>query len=278
MAAARSAHSGASTRHGRRDAVLSPAWTLLAVPAISLVLAWLFFSPWMPRAALAGLREASAGWLQPTLVCAGLAGIVQLALLFGPARQRGHDVGWRIAALPGALLAGIGLWLLMQAPALLQGPEAWQRAAPWRDGLGVALGPLLAQLAATAWVEETVFRGWLWPQLSARLSAHVMPGAASILAAGVSQAVFALLHLPALLSGDAPVVGTLAVLFATGLVFVALYAATGNLLVAVAVHALGNAPTPLLQPPAGAPAPTMLLLAGTLALVIAAALRRRMRR
>jgi uncharacterized protein len=276
MAAARSAPFDAVTPRGRSPR--SPAWTLLAVPAVSLALAWLFFSPWMPREALAALQDASAGWLQPTLIGAGFAGLVQFALLFGPARQRGRDVGWRVSVLPGALLAGVVLWLLMQAPALLAGPAAWQTAPAWREGLGVALGPLLAQLAATALVEETVFRGWLWPQLSARLAAHVVPGVASILAAVASQAVFALLHLPALMAGDAPVVGTLVVLFATGLVFVAVYAATGNLFVAVVVHALGNAPTPLLQPPGGAPAPTMLLLAGTLALVVVAVLRRRMRR
>lgn len=250
---------------------------LATVPAVSLGLALLFVSPWLPRDALSALRTASAGWVQPTLVCAGIAGLVQLALLFGPGRQAPRDVGWRASQVPVALCAGLALWLLMQAPALLalaQGhPPAWQPG--WSQGAGGALGPLVAQLAATALVEETVFRGWLWPQLASRLASHLMPRAASLLAAGVSQAVFALLHLPVLLAGDGAVAGTLLVLFATGLVFVGVYAATGNLFVAVVVHALGNAPTLLLAPPPGAPAPTMLLLAGTLAIVAVAAVRRR---
>lgn len=263
-------------RRGPRAGVSrSPAWTLAAVPLVSLALAALFVSPWMPREALTALRDASGGWVQPTLVAAGLAGLVQLTLLFGPGGQRPGDVGWRPRLLLPAAFAGLVLWLLMQAPALLALREgATLRLAPaWQAGIGHALGPLLAQLAATALVEETVFRGWLWPQLSARLSAHVMPGAATLLAAVLSQAVFALLHLPMLLGGEGPVAGTIVLLFVTGLVFVAVYAATGNLFVAVAVHALGNAPTLLASPSHAGPAPTMILLAGTLVLVGACAVR-----
>ena len=88
---------------------------------------------------------------------------------------------------------------------------------------------------------------------------------------------FALLHLPIRLSQGASsgeLVATVLGLMLVGLVFVAVYAATGNLFVAVAVHALGNAPTLLLAPQG---APTMWLLGGTLALVAAAAWRRRHR-
>jgi membrane protease YdiL (CAAX protease family) len=242
--------------------LLSPAWTLALVPAVSLALALLFASPWLPR---------------DGLVCAGIAALLQYAVLLGPARQRARDVGWRAQDLAPAALAGVALWSLMHAPALASwlGGVSPQVAPPWSGPLGGALGPLLAQLAATALVEETVFRGWLWPQLAARLSAHVVPRFASVLAAVMSQAAFALLHLPVLLSGDGAVVPSLLVLFATGLVFVGVYAATGNLWLAVAVHALGNAPTLLLAPPPDAPAPTMLLLAGTLAIAAVAWLRRR---
>lgn len=255
-------------------------WTLLAVPAIALGLALLFASPWLPRDALDALREASGGWLQPTLICAGLAGIVQMALLLGPARQAPRDIGWRTSAVLPALLVGLVLWLVMQVPALaaLLDGRAPPIAPAWRAGAGRALGPLLAQLAATALVEETMFRGWLWPQVTLRLSAHLTPRVAAVTAALVSQAAFALMHVPVLLAGDMPVAGTLLALFATGLVFVGVYAATGNLLVAVVIHALGNAPTLLFAPGATGPAPTMLLLAGTLALVAIAVLRRRLRR
>lgn len=264
----------------RAGSTRSPAWTLLAVPAVSTGLAALVASPWLPREALGALREASGGWLQPTLVCAGLAGLVQIALLVGPARQRPGDVGWRLRDLPPAIALGLALWLLMQAPALA---SIAQGGAPrmlpvWAGPAGLALGPLLAQLATTALLEETLFRGWLWPQLASRLSAHLVPSASALAAAVLSQAAFALLHLPMLLAGDGAVVGSLRVLFATGLVFVVVYASTGNLFVAVVIHALGNAPTLLWAPPPHAPAPTMLLLAGTVAVIALACARRVARR
>ena len=74
--------------------------------------------------------------------------------------------------------------------------------------------------------------------------------------------------------GFVPLDDRLLGLFLAGLVFLAVYAATRNLFVAVAVHALGNAPTLAFEPQG---APTLWLLGGTLALVAAAAWTRRRR-
>src|SRR5690606_20865686 len=141
-------------------------------------------------------------------------------------------------------------------------------------------GPLLAQLLGTALVEETVFHGWLWPQSVAWLRRAVPAPVAAVAGLLGSQALFALLHLPALLAagaGTEAIAGSLLMLFVVGLVFVLVYAATGNLFIAIGAHALGNAPT-LLFAPQG-PAPTLVLLAGVLAVAaIGAGWRRRARR
>jgi membrane protease YdiL (CAAX protease family) len=110
-----------------------------------------------------------------------------------------------------------------------------------------------------------VFRGFLWPQLSARLGGG---RCGAWLGALLSQAAFAALHVPILLhNGVAPgeLAGPLLGLFLSGLVLLTVYAATGNLFIAVGIHALGNAPTLLFQPQ-GLP-PSVWLLGGTLVLI-----------
>lgn len=239
-------------------------------------------SSWFPRAGLDQLKQATAGWVQPTLVGSLAAALVAYALVFGPGRQRAGDVGWRTAAIAPALLVTALLWLAMQlAGWLAVGFGNWPGLhRNWLAGAGVALGPLIAQLCATALFEETLFRGWLWPQLGLRLRGWVSPWLAVALALLLSQALFALLHLPGLLHagiGGNALGAALLMLFVSGLVLALVYAATGNLFIAVGVHALGNAPMPLFAGMDRGLANNV-LLAGALVVAIAAALLRRKRR
>ncbi|WP_154659421.1 CPBP family intramembrane glutamic endopeptidase [Arenimonas composti] len=229
----------------------SPVWVLVAVGLWVAAAVAFVLSPWFPQAKLGGVAEASGGWLSATVLAALATAVVAYALVFGPGRQRPGDVGWRGGALVPALAVTLGLWLAMQF-ALWITAETGASAAlhpAWAAGAAAALAPLLAQVVATALFEETVFRGWLWPQLALRLRAWLSPWLAAGLAMVLSQAVFALLHLPGLLQagldGQALDVALL-MLFLSGLVLALVYAATGNLFIAVGAHALGNAPTPLL--------------------------------
>ncbi|GGA68921.1 hypothetical protein GCM10011521_03950 [Arenimonas soli] len=254
-----------------RTALISPApafawlaaWTVLAM-------LW-FVSPAFPMQPLADLQAATGGWLSITLLASGSIGLVQLAILRWPGHQSLAALGWRARDLPPALLLTALLWLLVQGGTLLGAQLA---DAPlvahgaWAKGLGFALGPLLAQLLGTALMEETVFRGYLWPQLKARLGGGRR---GALVAALLSQALFGLMHVPILAyRGAAPSEIAMAVLglFLIGLVFVLLYAATRNLFVVVGVHALGNAPTLLFEPQG--PGPTMWLLMGSLAVAAVA--------
>ncbi|AKC87947.1 CPBP family intramembrane glutamic endopeptidase [Pseudoxanthomonas suwonensis] len=233
-----------------------------------------FASPAFPLAWLRQWQLASGGWVSVTLMASVLLGGLQLLVIFGPGRQRPGDVGWRRRALGPALLATVGLWAAMQLASVA---AAWssgttlQPAAAWSTGLGVALGPLLAQLLGTALMEETVFRGYLWPQLARRLADGGAGRHAPWIGLVASQLLFGLLHVPLQLqagAGSEAIVGMVLMLFVVGVVFALLYAATRNLFVAVGAHALGNAPTPLFEPQG--PAPTMVLLAGVTALGIGA--------
>ena len=260
--------------HPRADAA-TPALALWLLAGWTVGSALWFVSSAFPMAPLVALQQASGGWLSVTLVASMGIGLVQLAILAGPGRRTPASFGWRWRDLPAGLAAGVLLWGLMHGPMLggwVAGAGPLEMHPAWATGLGIALGPLLAQLLGTALVEETVFRGFLWPEFVRRLGGGRR---GAWIGAIASQAVFALLHLPIRLSQGASggeLVATVLGLMLVGLVFVVVYAATGNLFVAVAVHALGNAPTLLLAPQG---APTMWLLGGTLALVAAAAPRRR---
>lgn len=226
-----------------------------------------FVSSWFPLAPLVALQHASGGWISVTLVASAGIGLVQLAIVFGPGRRAPAELGWRWRDVPAGIGAGVLLWALMQVPAVvawLGGTGSPGIHPAWSAGLGIALGPLLAQVLGTALMEETAFRGFLWREFARRFGGRRRGAWAGAI---VSQAAFALLHVPVRLSQGATLAELAPMvlgLFAVGLVFVAVYAATGNLFVAVAVHALGNAPTLVLAPHG---APTMWLLGGTLVLI-----------
>lgn len=254
----------------------SPVIALVLLAIVTVAAALWFVSPGFPRSDLAALQRLSSGWISVTLVASGTFGVMQLAVILGLGGQRLEALGWRRDALWPALLATALLWALMQSGTVV---AAWASGiAPvldeaWHGSMGNALGPLLAQLLGTALMEETVFRGYLWPQLSAWLGGGRR---GAWLGAFASQLAFALLHIPILLyqgAGVGEVAGMMLMLFLTGLVFVLIYAATRNLFIAVGVHALGNAPTLIFEPQG--PAPTMLLLAGALAIACGLWVRRR---
>lgn len=260
----------------------SPAWAVVLVLVWTTVVTLWFASPFFPLQALRNVEVATGGWLSVTLVASAGFGLVQLAVLFGPGRQSAADVGWRMGALLPALVATVLLWALMQVSTVIAAYSSGGPPVPatsWTRGAGVALGPLLAQLLGTALMEETVMRGYLWPQVSQRLQRHLGERSAWIAGLVVSQALFAALHIPGLLhrgSEPAALMGPLLMLLFVGLVFALVYAFTDNLFLAVGAHALGNAPT-LLFVPQG-PAPTLVMLAGLLVITVLMGWNRRRRR
>jgi membrane protease YdiL (CAAX protease family) len=111
------------------------------------------------------------------------------------------------------------------------------------------LGLLAAQLFGNALYEEILFRAVLLDQLVLKLRDCQW---GFLLALVGSQTIFAVLHVPnRLLQGYtfAGMAEGLGLLFLVGLLFALVYHRTGNLLIAVGVHAVNNAPTMLVATP-----------------------------
>ena len=132
------------------------------------------------------------------------------------------------------------------------------------------IGGILGQLFGNALAEETVFRGFFFPQFYYKFGKRLGRVRALVTAALVSQVAFALLHLPNRLFvkgvPSSELLGDQVQLVVMGLVFLAIYVVTRNLFVAVGIHALANDPAPLIQASDGTVASVWLAL--TLALVV----------
>lgn len=198
-----------------------------------------------------------SGWaLHPDLLFAAalfLVGLVGVVFLLG--RLRPVDVGIRLRQVLPALMVTAVLWALTQlvlVAAAVAGGDGLALHAGWRTpGVVPTLGFTVAMLVGMAVYEEVAFRGYLFPQLYLKFRGTA--GVRIALAAVVSSLLFALVHIPTrLLNAQVPVEALLpqmAVLTAAGLFGAALYLRTRNLFVVVGVHALVNAPTPLVASP-----------------------------
>lgn len=204
---------------------------------------------------LRSLCTTSRGYLHPTLLVNMLAAY---ASIFWVIRAGGHvpfaQIGWRREMLRAGILAtlclfaGTNLFLLARewfSGHGVHGNPAWSEARR-----GAAAGYLLAQLFGNALVEESVFRGFLLPQLFRRWRERLAAPLALAAAVVVSQVAFALAHIPArLASGVAPADLSLPLLSIAcwGVCFALIYLHTGNLFLVMGFHALLNAPSILIE-------------------------------
>ena len=234
----------------RRAARTVLAAALLAYVALNHLIVFELF----PRGTLGVLMQISAGLINATLLGNALLliGVMWLvACRIGGLSAA--DLGLRGRDVPAAICVLVATWLLANAAQLIAGwvmqqPFAWN--ARWLAPPPLRLpGELVGQLFGNALFEELLFRGLLFHQLLLRLRDGGRSRLQSlVIALLVSQAVFALAHVPLLMASGADAAqlpAQLAPLFVLGALLALLYARTGNLLVVVAVHAVSNAPTSL---------------------------------
>jgi membrane protease YdiL (CAAX protease family) len=115
------------------------------------------------------------------------------------------------------------------------------------------LGLLLAQVLGNALFEEVGYRGFLLRQFELRLGWVTGRRRRLAVAAALSLALFALMHVPNRLSAGfagADLATSVLIALALGVLLTLLYLRTGNLLLVVGVHALINTPTLLVASPA----------------------------
>jgi CAAX amino terminal protease family. len=218
--------------------------------AIGLVFVFILF----PSGVLKLLLAPTYGLVTATLVAnlIFLAVVVSFVLSFlGGLRL--SDFGLHSRDVPIALVLTISVWIVVNT---IEG--AWQIAAngavswdgAWqRLGVTAAIGAFVAQLFGNALYEEIFFRGVLLRQIYWRLGPETMDLQKFknlAIALAISQCLFALIHLPILLSGGASLIAALAhlpAIFIAGAALAILYARSDNLALCVGIHSLANAPT-----------------------------------
>jgi uncharacterized protein len=187
-----------------------------------------------------------------------LTNIIDLVVLIGIVAMwmgglRLRDLGLTWGHTLNALIVGLWLWAFAQAATVFAGLA---------DG-ALTLTPSLAHMTEPSTVgkpleatfgaglrEEVQYRGFLLPQLFLLLATWTRfnPIQRLLIAVAASQTLFGVNHIPAGLAMgmDTPTLIAYVVQVAlTGCFFAAFYLRTGNLLVAVVVHALLNQPMSL---------------------------------
>ena len=216
--------------------------------ALALAFAFILF----PSGVLKRFTAPTHGLVTPTLV----ANLILLAIVVGVVLcllggLRPLDFGLRGSDVPVALVLTISVWIGANAieagwQVRATGTVSW--GGEWRTlGVTAAVGALVAQLFGNALYEEILFRGVLLRQTYWRFEAKHLPNLQRVaVSVAISQGLFALIHLPILLSGGASVMAAFArlpAIFAAGTAFAVLYARSDNLLLCVGIHALANKPT-----------------------------------
>jgi len=237
------------------DQIREARWPLIVgVTAASIALTTLAVYAVLGTDLLTPLHEATDGWLHPTfLINVVLMALLVVGLMFLAGRLRPRDVGLTTSSLRVGVLVTLGLWGASQLIGLVVNlilTGSIQLDTLWHErGTGFIFGSLIAQVFGNALQEEIVYRGFLLNQLVLKLRRLVKrPGVAIAAALLVSQAVFALMHIPVRLlygftAAELPMILLMPLLL--GLFFSLVYHRTGNLFIAVGVHTLNNIPLAL---------------------------------
>jgi len=192
-------------------------------------------------------------------------------IIFGWGKLRPIDVGLEWGKLKQGLSLTALLWLATQAIVLLIN---WINGDIHLDpvwgkfGVTAVLGALIAQLLGNAFAEEMEYRGFYLSQFYLKIKIQ-NEGDRRIWSILAMLTLFILSHIPnRIFSGytlaDIPLDFTL--LFVWGLFFTAVYLVSGNLFLAIGVHALLNKPTMITE--ATFPAGILVALLALILLVV----------
>lgn len=221
-------------------------WALALYLTMNLLVIFVFF----PSGALGILSGPTAGLVSSTLLANAVTLAVVVAFIHLIGGLSADDLGLRPTQLLLALGITFAVWLgvnVLQVAYTL-GKHIPVAVNPEWERLGAPrmLGVLLGQILGNALFEEIMFRGFLFQQMRLRLlRAGCRPTTALMLGLGISQAIFAAIHVPLRLKSGIALSALpteLALLFMLGVLLALLYWRTGNLFVSVGIHALSNAP------------------------------------
>ncbi len=193
------------------------------------------------------IYKATGGLIDATLQANLLNILLFCLLIFGWGKLRPIDVGLDWGKLKQGLSLTLLLWMLAQAIVLLIN---WINGDIHLDpvwakfGVTAVLGGLIAQLAGNAFFEEMEYRGFYLRQFYIHNQAPVERERLSW-ALFYMAGLFAVSHIPNRIFSGA--IGNFPMdfilLFIWGMFFAAVYLVSGNLFLAIGVHALMNQPT-----------------------------------
>jgi membrane protease YdiL (CAAX protease family) len=238
-----------------RTSPVHGSWALLALFAgLHTLLLWFFNSLWF-QAHVSGPVRIGTGGMIPHAALVGsiefVVLVVGVMILAGGLRFA--DVGLVRANLANAGIVLLLLWGCVQLVVVIAGHlgagavELNPKFAASSSRALLGLG--LQSTVGSGFIEEVMYRGFVLPQLyflSRRWGLSEKRGLACALIG--SQLFFSINHIPAAQNlglGFADTLGYLAYLFMLGFILAALFMRTGNLFIAVGVHALLNNPVPL---------------------------------
>lgn len=222
----------------------TPVWLIALVVVVQYPLTLLFNLILFHQGWIRGLQPLTRGLLNATLIgYAILLPLVVGGLLFWLGRLRPHDIGLRLRDLPAAIKWTLALWAVVNLVEAAAQIGHFHSDAQWARPLAL-IGQWIAQIFGNALYEEIVYRGFLTVQL-ALLFERMGRGKALLLGVILAQAVFASIHIGLLLNMGLSwpaILGAMPELFLAGVALAMVYLVTGNLLIAVGVHALVDAP------------------------------------
>lgn len=217
------------------------------------------------------ISRATGGLINATLQANILNLLLFCLIVFGWGKLRPHDVGLDWSKLKQGIVLTALLWLAAQVIVLLIN---WINRdihldPIWSErGITAVLGGLIGQLLGNALFEETEYRGFYLSQFYLKLKTQNEKWrlAWSVLA---MLALFILSHIPNRIFAGytlADIPQDFVFLFINGLFFTIVYLVSGNLFLAVGIHALMNRPTMITE--ATFPAGILIGLLGLILIIV----------
>ena len=218
-------------------------YLLVSTCLTSLINLVLFPSPFFDP-----IANATGNLIDATLQANVLNILLFVLIVFGWGKLRPIDVGLDWSKVKHGLSLTALLWIATQAIILLiNWINGDIRLDPvWSErGVTAVLGALIAQLLGNAFAEEMEYRGFYLSQFYLKIKTQ-NEGDRRIWSVFAMLILFILSHIPNLIFRGYALAGLpldFTLLFIWGLVFTVVYLVSGNLFLAIGVHALMNKPT-----------------------------------
>ena len=232
-------------------------WRLVLLGVIVYMVLAYVINIWVTPSKLMPSVPPSTGYFVSNTFLNALPFIVIMASLLLVVGVRGHDLGFKCARLLPAIAWVGGTWIAAQLTFLVMHAGDVSLGPVWVEPhiRQVQLGSFVTgQLLGNALLEEVFWRAFVLTQLVLLLERRVGLRFWSAMAWAIvlTAVLFSLSHLPHDIANELSmqqILGMQAVRIAGGLVFAGVFVLSGNIFVAIGLHALVDIPLPLFGPP-----------------------------